>query len=540
MRKLFGLSLLISVIILVASCSLSTGTGNKNNETNNTTPPTNTEKPFEGVSDLAFLKNCYIDLTDATALGLATVEPQSSGTRALSSSRGNAYGHTKKFVKTTGEVSEANAEDISFIVRSDIDTIIKDYDGNVLKAGEVISQDDFPYYIDKLYIAGDFTFISYVPFTIHTISSDYCSSSSIDTRSEDGAITRAWYKVRYKAQDGQEKEESITLRPDIDFPYGGYIDQDIVIRNCTQYDRVDYYSSDLRKSFIINNKTGKIYDVGAYNFSMDKGVITERSMGKVRLSLEGDSLKITKLIGNAGIQITDCFADKYGQVFALNESLDICDTERGVMYYTDKTKYVLSDQNVVIERNYSGSHQFARITAQTVSEVKKIGSNWERVEIQESDRFSFDQRLFSNWYDAWITKIENGYYYLWGGFLERSIYCFERYKISDSLRLEQKTYEKPSETCIMIDENVIGFLGNNGIYWENVFDVSGHGTIFEGHTLEISNYTTANFGRIPKLKEVTLSETNYYQISMKDGIPVLVEAGSVKDPEISIILQPIN
>ncbi|MDD5792100.1 MAG: hypothetical protein PUD22_05935, partial [Erysipelotrichaceae bacterium] len=199
---------------------------------------------------------------------------------------------------------------------------------------EVITQDDLNGMIDKVYVSGNYTFISFV------------------------AIGRS----------ERPSDENLEYGPD----------------GISTYDKTGYYTSSDRKSFIIDNSTGLIYPIKGFKIErLEGGCIRtddEHTVYDFRINENGD-MEIYPIISNDTINIYHVMKDKYGQVYVANDRINGYYESTNTLFYIVNSSsmyvtYAKTSQNEVIEikDDYSGLAQ-------------KVGPNNTRVPITESDTF---------------------------------------------------------------------------------------------------------------------------------------------------------
>jgi len=244
--KVWNLILLVLFCLVFASCPNPNGNGTENGD-NNGNNNGNGNQTLHKLS-IGFLSNFFIDIGDATALGISkkSIEQSSRSSRAAFDIE--EIIEKKYLVKITSDISHGNIEidesrmiNVTFIKKTTIDYDILipvyDNDGNPVylldeKGNKVldedgepiietrifdeqeITQDEIHAQINRLYVYNNYTFIQFVPDE---------TSKVTDTRPSDLG------------------------NQDLD----GYY----------EYDKRDYYNDDIHRSFIIENRTGNIYSL---------------------------------------------------------------------------------------------------------------------------------------------------------------------------------------------------------------------------------------------------------------------------------------
>jgi hypothetical protein len=152
---------------------------------------------------------------------------------------------------------------------------------------ETISQEKIYGQIDKLCVDGDFTFMSFV-------LPDNDSRPADDELVDDG--------------DG-----------------------------VSTYDKEGYFSDDTRQSFVVDNANGLTYKIENFRIkkvshgcilSMDNNFVYDMSVNQKK------ELFFSSVFSNNSIVVTDCFKDKYGYRYILNDRVNEYDATSKTFYYS--------------------------------------------------------------------------------------------------------------------------------------------------------------------------------------------------------------
>lgn len=147
-----------------------------------------------------------------------------------------------------------------------------------VESGTKIEQTEINGEIDKLYVLGDFTFVSYVP---------------------EGSSARPK-----------------TLEYDVD--------------GIAKYDKKDYFSSNTRQSFVISNSTGLIYPIVNQKIDQIVGGCLDLNGDTYLYDFKinnSNELEIYSLFTNNEVNWDYCFKDKYGHVYIHNYPVDYSDSK---------------------------------------------------------------------------------------------------------------------------------------------------------------------------------------------------------------------
>ncbi len=365
-----------------------------------------------------------------------------------------------------------------------------------------ITQDDIDGEIDKLYVANGYTFISFVP---------------------EGQVQRPEASDNGAAKD----EKADDALKDEGLPYDE--------NGIAYYDKMGYFSSATRQSFVIDNATGYVYPIKDVEIEKLENNLVMIS-GKVfdmRVANNGD-LEFIKVVQNETLTVYHYFKDIYGNKYIHNDFLDATDTANNTLYYTNKYAYLYSRQGVVIHRvcNEHGSPN-------TTTSVKKIVEGFEEAPISLSDEFVFDR----------YNVIKDSWLYL--------TFCYGNYtRINvESMVEEYGGQNEPiSENVSLVDyKTMVVFLDNNLYYGDvwganavypngitNGMDASKLHLLLENVTREGYNSAYDSF-ETWRFRKTTITETIFYKITVgDDGIPRVIDETYTAPQQEIITLQPIN
>ena len=376
---------LLIVLFLVSACSISPGTsGVKTGEKSVTVSG-------DLLSDLSIINNLRTDISSSTlSLGLSKI----SSTRGVDSKN---YGGA--LVSRDGETSSGKLVDF-FIGGNDFASV--DVSGNVREKGEKVSQSDIPGSLDKTYVLGDFTIISYLRLNLDNLlnSTDTAIdgdkySGTFDFSEEADSVLKtlsfeymdgdSFVTVSYSYLDGEKGEivsiedEKVEFRTD-ENTYK-LSSEDMAV---AYFDTYGYKNSFFRSNYIIDNSSGLIYAIpDNYDISTHKGVLYDSVKGPLDISVESTGLLISQIIQNTTIALGDFFKDKYNQYYVLNDSFDEEVDGNGykVMYYTQINEYIPLKNGEVLHVEYADSKTYFGTRA--VKSVSVVGNGFNPVEIEE-------------------------------------------------------------------------------------------------------------------------------------------------------------
>ena len=273
-------------------------------------------------------------------------------------------------LKTEGENNDP--ERVEFVVSDDF----HDLYGNVYLPGTRLSLEDMSGSVDKLYVMGEYTLISFISLDIKSLLSAEQTSitSSSDHKSYEGKMefktgevlhvleysyndVENYLDIRYVRDDGIEKKE---YREQLSFRSGDKCadvsDEGDYVK---KYDTYGYGSSFFRKSFIIDNNTGLVYSVEGLDLSVQHGIAYDKNLGPVAIEKDENELNFVQLINNNDIYVYDVMCDKYGQYFILNDSIDEVVQEDGttIVYYTKNSEYIQLENREMLHIDFGPSGQ---------------------------------------------------------------------------------------------------------------------------------------------------------------------------------------
>lgn len=239
---------------------------------------------------------------------------------------------------------------------------------------ETISQDDIDGKIDKLYVNGDYTFVSFVP-------------------KEKGLFYTSFSSSMYYVDFGSRPEEN-ELTYDTD--------------GISTYDKCDYFSDSNRKSFIVDNRTGLIYLIEGFNISsIKRNLLYTEEKGKENLVFDirvndNKELEIYPLFTNSSIRVYDAFKDKYGNAYVWNDKVNEYDENNKTLYYVFSKGNETAIKDIFYALNENKETVKMKIDNSSLRDLKLIDENGNEKDITPSDSF-FMKDTLSSW------NVENSY-----------------------------------------------------------------------------------------------------------------------------------
>lgn len=387
--------LLVSAFFVLISCGGDPAANNGNNNTGNGAYQAGEMSKF--VSSMSGIENLKANISSTTsAIGMQQTE-------ATSRSIEDYTEKTAVLVKL--DEGSANTEPITYTVVGEESV---DLNGEIVTSGTVITQDKIPGTLDKVYVSGDFTFVSYLTVDIDDLINSPVTSFN-ESGSNGGNYTGSMtfgsteYLNYFAAADGSfitltytNYEENITYSESIALRCEAN-DYDVINEDdsVSYHDLQGYYTSIFKQSFIIDNRTGLIYDlrkpessgknIKSYNFSIYNGIPFEKDLGPVSLSVnEKNELVVEQLVPNSQIFVKDIFRDKYGNTYVLNKEYDEKPSSDHI-YFTTPGEYLPTLDGRVIHITFAGedescveSGDFFTYGTNRIKSVKLIDNNVEK------------------------------------------------------------------------------------------------------------------------------------------------------------------
>jgi hypothetical protein len=219
---------------------------------------------------------------------------------------------------------------------------------------ETITQDEVEGQVDKLYVLYQYTFISFVPLNLN-----------------------------------QRPDSSEIL-----FDYDGV----------AFYDKYDYFSNNLRQSFVVDNSTGLIYKIENLDIlSLRGGCIRLRNSlipFDMRINNSGQ-LEFYSLYSNPTISTTSCLKDVYGNKVIINGELDYKDGASKTTFVNYKTtNQKLGGQGSNIE---VGSGYFLTSSG-LIASISELYSTWPIFKVLDNEGDLRDLTVHDS-FEIYLTEL---------------------------------------------------------------------------------------------------------------------------------------
>lgn len=436
-------------------------------------------------------------LTAVTFTRVTTTEADSeiTGEKRLVAAGSKDYPHegTVAFIATEGFIYDLYDESETLIYEGITDNCDQDYDKQegVIRLGGLtkgtkyyarytgtgtettITQDDIDGEIDKVYVLGDYTFISFVP----------------------------------KGTSDRPSDDHLTYDSD----------------GIATYDKTNYYSANDRVSFIISNNTGYIYLLENFNIREIQGgcllSAEDNYIYDFRIT-DDNNLEIYALFTSDDISWYYVFKDKYGQVFILNDKIEEYYPDTRTQFYS-KTGYILTSTGEALR--VSADYGFAEI--KSVSMVTDGGGSRTILADENFDiyfnRFGVDVSGFENYYGS-PYKCEAGIIY--GFFYDRNFpdtFGYRSYFVFDTTT-EEYTHFQAAESGYIIADYALSNYDTLLVYSKSRQELRSLSNPF------------ALFKEKSKDKVITPSiGPRYYNITEEDvgfdSLPLILEDASLSD-----------
>lgn len=545
---LIGLS--VPILLGVSSC----------NRNNNASSEEDTSVNF----NVGFMQHLAADLNGVTGL---TIANSSSVTNSHSNKTLKKYhanenpdnipdeANTMYLYKTFQDIIDGNTtieneylSKVEFTKSTEVTEDVYDGEGNLITTETIITQESIPAKLHKALVSRGFTFLQYVP-----------------------NVPRA-DNYNIVLENGEIVSRYIDVRPDHRF-----LDYDS--RGIAEFDKISYYTNDVRKNFVIDNKSGNVYKLEGFDIHrIFEGVIEGEDGLLYDMEINAQNeLVFSTLFQNTTIKVNNYFKDKYGTVFVENDSVDIIDYENGLVMYTNKYDYHFSDEGVVI---------FANVAGEDISNIKKIDENIQQVAIEQTDVFNFKHAYAVDYqisdfgykwqiiregklYTADFQYAANTYFLMYDlntGAIEKR-FSFGRYSgsgtgwNSNTIRSLVLSYDKVLLWSDLIDKN-------GALYWAQLYgedasfstDINNYDddhielifanahllmndvkTVYRDITNRTEEWIWGEHYEQLTVKKVTLADTISYKIQLNDeNIPeLLLESEYIAASQNVVTIQPL-
>lgn len=294
----------------------------------------------------------------AFSLFSATIMEDKTGIQPYANkkkTRNYLYSTNESYEAGNVEYDDTGITRVTFKKNAEVTEDVYDNNGKLIDSNRKITQEEMDGQINKIYTTKEYTFIQFVPMV-----------------EKSGAYN-------YKTADGKQGWEYVYLRPEsVTYDENGVANFDQGIpsedqfrygyegrENRTTQLPLSYYSSALSASFVIDNSTGYIYKIeniridGFANGLVKSYIPQEAGRGFEYNSSycpanyytistdENHNLVFTDVLPNKDIEVNNVYYDKYEWLYVVNDLLDQVDSDKKIIYTTDKDKYVHdSDKNV--------------------------------------------------------------------------------------------------------------------------------------------------------------------------------------------------
>ena len=225
---------------------------------------------------------------------------------------------TEQYYNGNVEYNENSISKVTFKKNTSTTEEIYDNNGNLITTDTKITQEDLDAQINKVYTTNRYTFLQFIAMVDNSGPYPYCNSNK---------------EIEY---------EDITVRPSsMTYDENGV----------AEFDKTDYFSSNLTASFVIDNETGFIYKIeNFYIKSFHNGlVVDEKGYYYIIKTNENQCLTFTDILPNKDCKVNNAVFDNYGWTYVANDLIDSIDNENKVVYTTIRDKYIVDSRNNVYE-----------------------------------------------------------------------------------------------------------------------------------------------------------------------------------------------
>ncbi len=376
--------MILALILSLLCLSSLIACGGGDDSSSDTKPPQSSQLPElpdlqlkdDGLYGVDCLVKLTANITDAKGMGIEerkTDKKSSSASGYALKNYEEEIGSTKPLL-LKGDANN-NVEEVVF--KNQTGETITTSEGKEIKAGETISQGEFREQINKLYVDtyNDLTYTQYIP-------TESCG-------------TMGYYSYNISS-DLVRSEDKLTYMKN----------------GLTKFDTEDYFTAGPVKSFVIDNKTGKIYPLtGVVIKEINDGLIKTTSGLVCDVKIVDGNLQIQALFENKDINVSDFFKDKYGNIFIKNEMIDEVVEDKNVVFFTYGYYKANNDEVVYFDLNENSEGNSLGEKLEN-TKLLKVKENLQTEAVVSTDNFVFDgARIDYDYYR--FSHIENGYAYFY-------------------------------------------------------------------------------------------------------------------------------
>ena len=416
-------------------------------------------------SELAMLRYYAANIGNFDSLALAP--SSSSQTINANQNINNSSSSSDKMRLLVKHKKGDSYKDAHFVIHDDKKGELEDFNGNKVKVGDIFTQDELPFYIDKLCVMYDYTFISFV----NDVS-------------------------EYK----RPNKELVEWDTDPAHP---------TRKEGNEYDFEGYCSNKTRASFVIDNRNGKLYYIST-GVTID---IEDLGFIEGQLLCFGSDYKVTAIepkykVNNYKMVVRDSKGNNF-----VPSDTNYYDYENGVVYYKfngedAKDSYIRTNVGDVVHIKFSSNQKFGMWgQSATIESIKMVNEDLSETELDENFVATCDVDYYHKMHVGgdFVNRIENGYVYVSSGYgkLMFKRFAFVEgntnmsvYYDCDYFAEENETYKYLSiwdHDTVIIETNLVD--GTQGYYYSNVFDDNEYkgtdDTISNLHLI-MSNCTSEN------------------------------------------------
>ena len=362
-----------------------------------------------------------------------------------------------------------------------------------------ITQDEINGEIDKLYSAGGYTFISFVP---------------------EGLAGTLNGKFDYYGVD--------------------------------TYHKTEYVSHEMRQSFVIDNITGYIYKIDGFVVDMVcmNGIVRRNAKYYDMTVDQNGDLVFKQVVQNETVTVYRVLKDKYGQLFVYNDTFDALDAENNTLYSTNPF-YFLTEEGDVIYLKPSKTYWNTEHWSPDLYEgdvpkeyeaIKKIANGMKECDISKNEIYHLiipqGKTSGEEGSDEYCTigKIQNGFAIITGP------------NLSTRVNISTLESEHTGNYRWTLTVNQALILQQGNLYYG---DIWGEKSFLSGNTQNLhlllencSKVEPEHGGTATTIRfiQTTFTSTIYYKIILDENdVPHVVNSETYVAPEKEVItLQPIN
>lgn len=193
-------------------------------------------------------------------------------------------------------------------------------------------------------------------------------------------------------------------------------DNDLVIGidGVADYDKNEYYSSNTRQSFVIDNYSGLVYKIENLVINrFDLHVLYVINDGNLNLPCgfkinDNNELEIFRIVRNHTIKYTSIFGDKYNQYYVMTNDFSGTDYDNKTIYFTSNDTFIHTHEGYVLKAATSITFTFTLEQRVAFDKISKLGPGFEEQNLTDDEEFNINSQFA---YNLYLSRIKDGFLY---------------------------------------------------------------------------------------------------------------------------------